>query len=195
MPLSTPAARTPVHTRAITCSSFARDDGLWDIEGHLTDVKAYPFKNDFRGEIKPGEPIHDMWLRLTVDSNFVIQGVEAVTDSGPYAVCPSIAPAFAALKGLKIEAGWNRKVRERVGGVRGCTHLVDLIRPMATVAFHTIRWSNSAPTKNRRPAEDKPPLNTCHAWASSGALVRTEYPEYYTGSDAAPRRGGDERPA
>jgi hypothetical protein len=187
MPLSTPAARKPVHTRAITCSSYARDDGLWDIEGHLTDVKAYPFKSVYRGEVKAGEPVHDMWLRLTVDSDFVIQDVEAVTDAGPYAACPAITPAFVALKGLKIEAGWNRKVRERVGGVKGCTHLVDLIRPMATVAFHTIRWSDSAPTKNRRAAKERPPLNTCHVWASDGELVRREHPDYYTGSTAPVR--------
>ena len=70
MPLSTvDVDREPIHTRAIECRSFRRSDGLWDIEGHLTDVKAYPFSNEFRGEIKPGEPLHDMWIRLTVDGN------------------------------------------------------------------------------------------------------------------------------
>lgn len=179
MPLSEPnLAREPVHTRAITCSSFAREDGLWDIEGHLTDVKAYGFDNEFRGRIEAGEPMHDMWLRLTVDGEFMVRAVEAVTDAGPFALCPAITPAFDALIGLKIGPGWNRRVRERLGGSKGCAHLVDLLRPMATVAFHTVRWSRGG-TKPDRP---RPPINSCHVWASDGELVRTEWPDHYSGS-------------
>ena len=158
---------------------------MWDIEGHLSDVKAYPFNNQFRGEVQPGEPLHDMWLRLTVDRDYIVQEVEAVTDAGPYELCPAILPAFQKLKGLKIGRGWNRAVRERLGGSRGCTHLVDLLRPIATVALHTVRWSNSSPAnRSDRPGDEKPklapPLDTCHVWARDGELIRTEYPEYYT---------------
>lgn len=183
MPLSTPAVgRTPVHTRAIECSSFARDDGLWDIEGHLTDVKAYAFTNEYRGEIKAGEPLHDMWIRLTVDADFVVREVEARIDAGPFELCPSITPAFERLKGLRIGPGWNRRVREELGGPRGCTHLVDLLRPMATVAYHTVRWSASAPGA-RKPARPRPPIDSCHMWAGDGDMVRRRYPEHYTGRE------------
>ena len=185
MPLSPAVGRKPVHTRAIECSSYARDDGLWDIEGHLTDVKAYAFSNKFRGEIQPGEPLHDMWIRLTVDRDFIIRAVEAEIDAGPFEICPAITPAFDKLKGLKIGPGWNRRVREAVGGVHGCTHLVDLLRPIATVAYHTVRWSDSAPGA-AKPARRRPPINSCHAWASDGEVVRNEFPELYTGSPAPP---------
>ena len=40
MPLSPPVSRSPVHTRRIECRSYRRDDGLFDIEGHLTDRKS-----------------------------------------------------------------------------------------------------------------------------------------------------------
>ena len=54
MPLSTVlSGRKPIHTRSIECKSFFRPDGLWDIEGHLTDIKGYPFFNKFRGEVEP----------------------------------------------------------------------------------------------------------------------------------------------
>ena len=56
MPLSPPEDREPIHHRRIDCRGYRRKDGLWDIEGHLTDVKSDPFPNTFRGEIKPGEP-------------------------------------------------------------------------------------------------------------------------------------------
>ncbi len=66
MSLSPAFPRDPVHQRRIECRGYRRDDGLWDVEGHLTDAKSYPFANSFRGEIAPGEPIHDMWLRVTL---------------------------------------------------------------------------------------------------------------------------------
>ncbi len=89
MPLSeVTVERDPIHTRAIECRSYRRADGLWDIEGHLTDIKAYPFLNSFRGEVVPGEPLHDMWIRLTVDGEFIIQKVEPVGSSRPRFLIP-----------------------------------------------------------------------------------------------------------
>lgn len=180
MPLSPPVARKHIHSRAIECASYARDDGLWDIEGHLTDVKSYPFPNEFRGEIAAGEPIHDMWLRLTVDRDMTVTDVEARTDAGPFAVCPAINPAFRQLIGTRIAPGWRKVVHGLLGGVRGCTHLVDLLGPMATVAFHSVRWSRADPEKPRSGAI-RPPVDTCHAWASDGDVIRTKFPDHYTG--------------
>ena len=186
MPLSAiDIDREPIHTRAIECRSFRREDGLWDIEGHLTDVKAYAFKNEFRGEVKPGEPLHDMWIRLTVDKDFIVQSVEAHTDQGPFELCPAILPHFQKLKGLKIGPGWNRRVRENLGGAQGCAHLVDLLKPIATVAFHTVRFSNSESVNTekdrKKPVSYRPPVNSCHVWSSGGDMIRTEYPDFYTG--------------
>ena len=186
MPLSTvDVDREPIHTRAIECRSFRRSDGLWDIEGHLTDVKAYPFSNEFRGEIKPGDPLHDMWIRLTVDREFIVQQIEVHTDSGPYEICPAILPNFQKLSGLKIGPGWNRRVQESLGGARGCAHLVDMLKPIATVAFHTVRFSDSAPAdvaeSKKLPEASRPPVNTCHVWSSDGEMIRSEYPDFYTG--------------
>ncbi|MBO6784243.1 MAG: DUF2889 domain-containing protein, partial [Alphaproteobacteria bacterium] len=45
MPLSPPAEREHIHTRTVECAGYRRTDGLWDIEGHLTDVKTYTFEN------------------------------------------------------------------------------------------------------------------------------------------------------
>ena len=83
MPLSVPAARRPMHTRKVTCQGFFRDDGLWDIEGHITDEKHYPQDEGWRGVLQPGEYIHNMWIRLTVDEKMVIRDVEATTDNAP----------------------------------------------------------------------------------------------------------------
>ena len=87
MPLTPPAPREAFHHRLIECDGYRRADGLWDIEAHMTDRKTYPFPNAHRGEIAPGEPLHDMWLRLTLDEHLVVQKAEAATEAGPFRVC------------------------------------------------------------------------------------------------------------
>lgn len=131
----------------------------------------------------PCKPLHDMWLRLTADENFAVRGAEAVTGAGRFALCPAITPRFAMLEGLQIGSGWMRKVREVVGGVNGCTHLVELLGPMATVAYQTIRSSREK-TADDGASKTKPTyLDRCHALASDGAVVRENFPEWYTGDE------------
>ena len=44
--------RKKIHNRTVHCEGFLREDGLWDIEGHLRDTKTYSFKSDHRGELR-----------------------------------------------------------------------------------------------------------------------------------------------
>lgn len=185
MSLAEPVARRKIHTRTITLEGYRRDDGLWDIEACLVDTKAYEFSTVERGTIVPGEPLHKMLMRLTVDDSLTVQDVEASTEYAPYRICPAITGNFKRLVGLKIGAGWTRAVRERVGGVEGCTHHVELLGPLATVAFQTIvplldreaRERGEARDPSRRPSI----LNTCHTYASDGPVVQRQWPEFYTG--------------
>ena len=187
MPLSPPSPREAIHYRNIACAGYLRSDGLWDIEGHLVDSKTYDFDNDWRGNVASGTPVHDMWIRLTVGEDLVVQDAEAATDASPFAVCPQIAPNFKRLIGLRIGPGWNRKVRARLGGVEGCTHLVELLGPMATTAYQSI---GTHKRKRQREAQEAPGregrkfiINTCHAWADTGQAVKRWAPEFYTGED------------
>ena len=178
--LSPPVPRKLLHQRSVTCRGYRRDDGLLDIEGHLRDTKTYPFHNRDRGEISAGEPIHGMWLRLTIDEDLLIHDAEASTEFAPYAVCPRITPNFKRLAGLRIGAGWMREVRQRLGGGEGCTHLVELLGPIATTAFQTLagqRRSRDTEAAGRRPFF----LDSCHALKSDGEVVRLNWPAHYTG--------------
>lgn len=181
MPLPAATARELIHTREIRCQGYLRADGLWDIDGHLVDTKTYGFKNDDRGEIKPGEPVHEMWLRLTIDNDMTIHAVEAATDHSPFAVCPAIVPNFQRLVGLRIGKGFINKVRELLGGVEGCTHLVEMIGPLATTGFQTIfpYRNRMAAAEGRNPDASRKPrlLNTCHAFAENGAIAQRLWPE------------------
>lgn len=199
MPLSQPATRERLHTRAIEINGYHRADGLYDIEAHLTDCKSFGQTNFDRGYIEAGDPVHDMWLRLTVDEKMHIHDAEAVSDKTPYAMCPTAAPNFSRLVGLQIKAGFLREATHRVGGVAGCTHLRELLQQMATTTFQTIN-----PAKARREMANEAEhrgsdaldtritekwgggnkiLNTCLAYDDKGPLVKRRWPHLYKGSD------------
>lgn len=193
MPLSPPVARQPIHTRTIVCNGYRRDDGLWDVDAHLTDVKTYAFFTDERGDMPAGKPIHGMWIRLTVDTGFTVHAIEAVTDDSPYIACPGITANFQQLVGLTIGPGWTKAVKERLSGVNGCTHLVELMGPVATVAFQTIypmitkeQRERERATGIKTPQTGRPTLlNMCHIFASDGPVVQRYWPDYYTGPEEA----------
>ena len=172
MPLSTPHPRELLHRRSIECTGYRREDGLFDIEGHLTDVKSYSFPNRYRGQIRAGEPVHDMWVRLTLDEHLLI-----------HAICGDINDAYAALSGIRIGAGWRRQVQERVGGVRGCVHITELLWPMATTAFQTVhgRRAERRPEPGEHTGGKPFFVDSCHALASDGPVIRDELPQWFTG--------------
>jgi hypothetical protein len=184
MPLPDPAPRERVHCRSVRCEGFRRADGLWDVEGWLVDTKDYGFDNAWRGRVEAGVPVHGMGLCLTLDDDLTVVAAVAVMDHHPYEVCPRITPAFEKLVGLRIGAGWRRAVQERLGGIQGCTHLVELLGPMATTAYQTI-----LPLRARRPrpegAPERPPghLDGCHALRRDGEVVRRFHPRWYTGEE------------
>lgn len=184
MPLSAPATRKLMHTRHVECCGYLRDDGLWDIEGHLTDTKPFDMPNEDRGGAIPaGDFLHEMWIRLTVDTDLVVHAVEAATDHSPYSICSNIVERFKLLKGLTIKAGWTQKTRELLGGIRGCTHLVELLGPIATTAFQTV-YPARAQREAGRPVTQRPGMvDSCHAYASDGPIVKRRWPQFYTGTD------------
>ncbi len=188
MGLPAPTAREAFHRRRIEVDGFRRDDGLWDIEAHLVDTKTYAFDNSWRGRIQAGEPLHDMWLRVTIDDAMVVRDVVAVAAAHPFQGCPEVTGNFRRLIGETLGAGWRRRVRELVGGVAGCTHLVDLLGPIATVAFQTLRSERARarmaaprPSAAERPRRRPAVIDTCHAMRADGPVVKEFWPAFYTG--------------
>jgi hypothetical protein len=179
MPLPEPKrAREPVHRRSIEIRGYKRDDGCFDVEAHLIDTK----DNDFKlaaGIRRAGEPIHEMWLRITVDRNLVIVDAEASTDGMPYVgECDKGVPAYRKLVGLAIRPGYTQKLKELFGGVRGCTHITELAGSLATAAFQTLAGQ-------RLQDPDKKPfqLDKCHALDATGNVVAKYYPRWYKGHE------------
>lgn len=134
MPLSAPdIERQHFHTRRIACEAFERSDGLWDVEGHMVDTKTY---DTDRG--RAGDALHNMWVRLTIDTDFVIRDVQAAMDAFPQQSCPFAVEPMKGLIGIRIGRGWQREVNAKIGASLGCTHLRELLAPMATTAMQAM---------------------------------------------------------
>jgi len=180
LPLSDPAPRALSHTRNLDLKAYERQDGLWDIEGHITDVKEEDYSM-LDSERTADQPVHDMWLRLTIDTELVVQTAEGKMDVGAHGPCHLVAPNYSRLQGLKMGPGWNRAVRERLGGVMGCTHLNEMLAQMATTAMQSLfdvvenMDANSHDLRSLSPGL----RNSCYAYALSSPYVRDYFPNDY----------------
>jgi len=182
MGLPKPASREKKHHRKLDCEGYLREDGLWDIEAHLVDTRTYDCVYDEYhrdGMIRAGEPVHDMWLRFTIDLDFLIHDVAAVSVQTPFPVCPRAADSMRDLIGLRIGGGWIKQVRERIGSDRSCTHLMDLLGQLAATAYQTLHAAREEREAGRSSREKPPILDTCLALSSSGDVVRKLWPEFY----------------
>ncbi|KAA0876564.1 DUF2889 domain-containing protein [Nitrincola tapanii] len=190
MPLSKPVRRRTLHTRQTLSHAFQREDGLWDIEARMTDVKTDPVNNPERGGfVAAGETFHDISMRLTIDREMKIHAVEAVMDSTPFKMCPRIAERYRLLEGTRIGPGWLRQAAELTGSIQGCTHLNDLLRPLATTAFQAL-WPNEG--VDNMDVGSQGVINTCHTWAQNSPAVKLYQPQYYSEQPPAVRGKGRE---
>ncbi len=176
VPLS--VVRRSVHFRRISCEGFERDDGLFDVVGTLIDTKPFPLELKEK-TVASNEAIHHMTVCLTIDHNRLIQRVEAHTLEGPHAVCGAISESYSRLIGQRIQPGFNLVVKRMFRGELGCTHMTELLPPMATVAFQMLWRGADDVTDADQPLHRNSPLGGCHALKMDGQIVRLYFPDHY----------------
>ncbi|MGV8893294.1 MAG: DUF2889 domain-containing protein [Burkholderiaceae bacterium] len=179
MPLSPPAvSRVLKHTRAIRIEAFSREDGLWDIDACITDVKTHdiPLASGVR---LADTPIHELWLRITIDTRFNIVAVEAVSDAVPYpGYCNTISPDYQKMVGLNLLSGFRHQLKHLLSGTHGCTHLTELAQILPTAAIQAFAGEvvDTHDGANADPQSQKPfQLDRCHALRTDGAAVAKYY--------------------
>lgn len=186
MDFNQPVKRTLLHRRDIRCEGYEREDGLWDIEAALLDTRTSPVPLPFGSTLPPGEPLHQMGLRITVDRDAVIHAIEALTAHGPSPECRDIAGTYRQLLGLRIGVGFTAEVKRLFAGRLGCTHLSDLLGPLATTTMQTL-WAaqirNAALGVEVPISIPKPEklIDSCYAFRSDGNITRVHWPDSYTG--------------
>ncbi len=175
--LPDPGPREAVCTRSILCRSFRRADGLLDIDGRFIDTRPFDYESEFRGPCTSGSALHHMQLRLTVDRTRHIVALVSAMPSTPYDTCPGVNPNFQRLVGLSLARGFRKALRERLGGVEGCTHITALLDTMAAAAVQTFASNAYAP---RQPGQPEPVriwkldalIDTCHSYRSDGPVIQ-----------------------
>lgn len=176
--------RELTHTRQITCRAYRRKDGLWEVEATVVDEKAQAMLFRSREPVHPGEYVHHMMIAFLIDNDFTIRDVEARMLAVPWKDCPEATAAYRRLIGLQIGPGFNRQVRERVGGEAGCVHLTDLITQVGNT-YTQASWPDRVarqiaidPDPRRWPDQRAVAfVGECHAWRRGGETLRGEYPE------------------
>ena len=177
MPLPvTDVERELTHTRRVRFEGYKRADGQFDIEGHLTDIKNHDYQLK-TGVRRAGQPVHSMWLRLTIDRSLNITDACAFSEVVPYpGGCETIASEYRKLIGLNLVKDFRRKVKALFGGVRGCTHITEMLGGMPTAAIQTF----AGEVQEEGEGGAKPfQLDQCHALETSSETVKKWYPRWY----------------
>lgn len=157
---------------------YKRADGLYEVEASLVDTKSEPFLGLLATEpIPPGVALHDILVTLAVDESMVVHDARVEMRMTPFQRCGGVVDTLAPLRGLQMGTGWNRQVRERLGGSASCAHVVELLAQMATTAYQGLssrrmlrmHLPESEPLRRAR-------VDSCYAFAAHGEVVRELWP-------------------
>ncbi|MEZ5375684.1 MAG: DUF2889 domain-containing protein [Acidimicrobiales bacterium] len=128
--------------------------------------------------------VHQMEVDLLLDfPAMTILEVAVEMQTTPHRGCTAIEPDYQQLVGMSIARGFARKVKDTLGGPKGCTHIGALLQAMAPVAIQS-SWSMRSLAVREDPsavpvsftADDRMRamafnLNTCHIWDEEGEQV------------------------
>ena len=169
-----------IHTRQIDIATYEGTSDSIIVEGILRDERLL---DSYRptGDIHPPGTIHHMIIRIEVKGpQLVIEDIEVEMPTIPHDACIETLESLAPIKGMSIVSGFTAKVKDRVGGTKGCCHLLALLMAMAPAAVQGA-WSAMA----REPIDPKVYMpmalgrikNTCWVWRQDGPLMKAWSPK------------------
>jgi len=180
-PVTENIERKEIHHRRLDIRFFGRSDGLFEIEGRLLDCKSAPFRRLLQDHDTPaGTALHDIVVRLVVDESLLVHGASATLAASPFTLCREAADTLAPLKGLRMGAGWNKRVRELLGGAASCTHIVELLGPMATTAYQGMAPQRLARMAQAGNDEPKSRVDSCYSYGKDREVVARLWPHLST---------------
>lgn len=160
---------------------------MWEVDARLVDTK--PFDLPLRTGLRPAHiPVHELMLRLVVDTAFNIVDAGSHSEWVPYpGHCGEHGDAYRQLIGLNLLRGFRHDVKQRLHGVLGCTHLTELAQLLPTAVVQAfagtvLKSADRAALDSNRPFQ----LDRCHALRSDGEVARLHYPRWYQRPAATP---------
>jgi hypothetical protein len=169
-------AREELHARHIELRGYKRCDGLFEVEARLQDRKPHDFRppSDVR-VIPANEPVHDLGLCVVFDEEMVIRAVRTIAKAAPYQECVGGGHSLQALVGRRIGPGWSQMVRKCLTPSETCTHLRELLIPLATAAYQSM----TVMKLDQVMAMAADGIDSCYAYSASRELVRKRWPDFH----------------
>jgi hypothetical protein len=164
-----------IHTREILISTYEGSEDSIILEGTFKDERMFESHRLIGGKIPPGT-VHHMAITMEIKSpRLSIEEIEVEMPTVPRDECRETVDCLDAVKGMCIAPGFTEKVKDLVGGVKGCSHLLELLIAMAPAAVH-----GAASALARKPFHPKARLlfierlkNSCWLWREDGAFFKT----------------------
>lgn len=164
----------PVHTRKVEMNTYDLGDHRVLVEGKLVDTRnPTPLPGEAGSE---SVLVHHLIARIWVQGpDLRITAVEAEMPRIPRVMCPEALPAVQQLVGLKIITGFTQKVKNRIGDVKGCSHLTNLfltLGPVAVQGYFAAYGRRPGARSLDNPAISRV-IDSCHVWRKDGPYVRS----------------------
>jgi hypothetical protein len=163
-----------IHTRKIDMATYAYDNKSIIVESTLHDERLVDVFRPTGEQVKAG-PIHHMVIRMRVGGpRLIIEDIDVEIGTAPSELCQEALDSLRPVIGLPIASGFTARIKELVGGPRGCAHLVALLSAMAPAAVQGA-WN----AMSRKPVDPKylPTAierikDTCMLWRTDGPFMR-----------------------
>ena len=189
MPLSAPASLTPAspfttgHIRRLAARRRACSTSRGTSSTSRTTTLTL-----LSGVRPAGEPVHDMWVRVTIDR--ALHDARHRSAERPRALSGRLRshrPGLSACSiGANLLQGFRKRLHDAIGHVRGCTHLTEMLGSLPTAAVQTFAGLRTREeTATAKPFQ----LDRCHALETTSETVRRYYPRWYRVMRAANEHG------
>lgn len=167
--------RKKIHTRQIDIATYEKINNSIIVEGILHDKRLAEVYQP-NGEKKTKGTVHHLIIRLQINlPDLAIKDIEVEMPTIPRDECRETIQCLAPIKGVRIVSGFTARVKNLVGGTKGCYHLLALLTAMAPAAVQGA-WNAMArkpvDPKKHIPVAIKKMRNTCHVWREDGPLVK-----------------------
>jgi len=165
--------KTLIHERSAVIKIYEIEKDKILMEGILTDERfCRMFLHASQKAIDPSM-LHRIVVKIILSlPKFIIESAEAEMITVPDDVCREVENVVKKIVGLQITSGFKGKVRELMGGAKGCLHISNLLLFMSTAALqgsHTYYNRLQEDGTLKRPAFDRGILaDSCHFWKKEG---------------------------
>lgn len=162
-----------IHTRNIQLATYPHENNTIVVHGVLRDdrfIKVFDVTGDTKG---PGI-IHHMDVKLLIAPDPLrIELAGATMLKVPMPECKTTLDTIRQLEGMEIKSGFSGKLRNIMGGNKGCTHMCHLVTVMGQEIVHgwlTQKRKNHSPLPEsiESLSESGFLIDSCRMWKKGG---------------------------